>query len=144
MTVEVFLLSLYLLVPSELNDPAGRLDSSGSRGSSWKVDASISEIYWLGGWVRAAPTSAPRLPFVTCSSSRIKEVFYSADTAQIGGQSPVGTHSLMELKAVEWLKTEWQFCDVQWKGGGEETALGQKVAKQAGNDVSLSLEVLGG
>lgn len=53
------------------------------------------------GWVGAAPTSALRLPFVPVFSGKIKEVFYSADTAQIGGQSGARTHSLMELKVVE-------------------------------------------
>lgn len=141
MTAEVFLRSLYLLAPSELNDSAGRLDSNGSEGSSWKVDASISEIYWLGLGLRC-PDISTAAAFCNAFSGKIKEVFYSADTAQIGGQRRARSHSLMELKVVEWLKTEWRSCDVPWKGG--KNSSGQNVAKLAGNDVSLWLEVLRG
>lgn len=122
MTVEVFLRSLYLLAPSELNDSAGRLDSNGSRGPGWKVDASISEIYWLGLGL-CCPDICAAAAFCNVFGGKIKEVFYSADTAQIGGHGGARTHSLMELKGVEWLKTEWRSCDVQWKG--KITALGK-------------------
>lgn len=115
MTAEVFLRSLYLLAPTELNDLAGRLDSYGSEGSSWKVDASILEIYWLGLGL-CCPDICAAAAFCNVLSGKIKELLYSTDTAQIGGQGRARSHSLMELKVVEWLRSEWGSFDVPWKG----------------------------